>query len=1420
MFTSGMPFRTTVGRAIRPAAGFPAGATFLRCLLLAALAALVSCTHGKHSAGLVLPPQVKVEADADRDAGADRDGRHNEPDHDDNPFESAEYFREKRVMGDGLLPMERYTEGLRHAGAMRHYSIGLGRFVEGGPKAPSTFGTWQSLGPGNVGGRTRGLVVHPQNSKIMWAGGATGGIWKTTDGGQTWLPVSDFAPVMAINCLVMEPSDPNTLYACTGEQTQNWRGAGIYKTTDGGNTWSQLASTTTPDFYFINNIAISRVSPGRLYAATNTGLWMSPDGGGTWNLSLASPDGGPAATLTSGTTNGCFDVAVQPGQTVDAVLATCHQPGSVTYSVFRNPDAAGAGTWSMVLTDPNMWYVALAFAPSQPNTVYGIAVNFSSTSAYSHALLAVYRSTNGGATWTTQDSSTSTNRLNSAILSVDSAYNFSGAFCTAAAANVDFAGQAGYNLYILVDPLDANRVWAAGLGLFRSDDGGVNWGYAFNGNHPDQHVLAFDPGFNGTTNQILYNGNDGGVYLTLQARGITGTCANKTTTINWTSLNNSYTATQFYHGVPYPGGAAYFGGTQDNGTVRGSDSGGRNGWGSIYGGDGGVSRVDALDANTVYVEYVHGAFAKSTDGGFTYSNTVTGITETSSNFPFIAWYLFDPNNSLRLFTGGRQLWRSENGQASWTAASAPIDLVGGNLDNIRTIAISPADSNLVLFGTHYGKIFRNTATLSANANTVWNFTTPRTGNVSHIEFDPHNPSTVYATYTTFNSAPGDNHVYRSTDGGVTWNGIDGAGANGLPDVPAETIAVDPSDSNKLYLGTDIGMFASFDGGNTWVRDDNPFADVIVMNLVIDGADLYAFTYGRGVWRVTLPESGGSASFCTYTVSPLNLAADVTGGVYPINITTQPGCAWSARTTAPVTSTSLPATLQPPSSGVGSGAAYLTVAPTVSQTTRSGTFLVQNQTVTVTQAAAAASTASGNEISTAGIIPALPFLGTSTTSSRTENATDPKHSCTSSADFQTSWMQFTAPKAGNVQLTLQGIHTSGTSGSVVLTAYPLSFGAVGAELACVTLTLDAGTPSHLATATIPVTAATSYAIEVSALSKPQSDFWFLGVSMAPATPTFDVSPPESLLQPGQTQLFQAVTSNLGNRGVRWLLTPQVGVIAPDGTYTAPSQTGGTSQVTVTGQSLGNAALKSTATISIGAAPAVTLGNIAVTNAASFQVGAVAPGEIVTLFGAGIGPAATVTAQLNAQGRVASNLSGTQVLFDNIPAPLVYVTPNQVSAIVPYDVAGHDATRIVVVRNGQATQTLVAQVTAVAPALFTSLASGSGPAAAINQDTTLNGVNSGAPVGSVVALYATGEGQTLPGGINGRVANVLLPAPAAGVTAKIGGLDAQVYYAGAAPQAVAGLMQVNVQVPNLPPGTYPVVLTVGGTSTKSDVTLTVR
>jgi hypothetical protein len=219
-----------------------------------------------------------------------------------------------------------------------------------------------------------------------------------------------------------------------------------------------------------------------------------------------------------------------------------------------------------------------------------------------------------------------------------------------------------------------------------------------------------------------------------------------------------------------------------------------------------------------------------------------------------------------------------------------------------------------------------------------------------------------------------------------------------------------------------------------------------------------------------------------------------------------------------------------------------------------------------------------------------------------------------------------------------------------------------------------------------------------------------------------------------------------------------------------------------------------------APTLPLIN-SVVNAATFSPTAIAPGEIVTIFGTNMGPSAIVGLRLNASsGLVDTTLADTQVLFDGIPAPLVYVSANQIAAIVPYNVFARLSTRVQVVYQGQASTALELRVVDTAPGVFTLNSQGTGNAAALNQNGTVNGPQNPAVQGQAVVLYLTGEGQTNPQGVNGQVSSgANLKRPTAFVSAKIGGVPAIVDYAGSAPGLVSGVMQLNLRVPSgLPSG----------------------
>lgn len=235
---------------------------------------------------------------------------------------------------------------------------------------------------------------------------------------------------------------------------------------------------------------------------------------------------------------------------------------------------------------------------------------------------------------------------------------------------------------------------------------------------------------------------------------------------------------------------------------------------------------------------------------------------------------------------------------------------------------------------------------------------------------------------------------------------------------------------------------------------------------------------------------------------------------------------------------------------------------------------------------------------------------------------------------------------------------------------------------------------------------------------------------------------------------------------------------------------------------------------------TLSANGIVNAASYAGGKVSPGEIVTIFGSFPGPAAVVSLQFNSQGNVSTNLSGMEVSFDGVQAPMVYALAGQVSCVVPYEVSGESSTQVQVNYQGQLSNSVAEPVATVVPGVFTINVSGSGQGAIINQDGTVNSASNPAALGSTVSVYATGEGQTNPAGVDGSPDAPPLPQPVTQpVTSTVGGAAATVTYAGGVSGLVAGLLQVNVQIlQGISTGNaVPIVLIIGGTTSQANVTV---
>jgi hypothetical protein len=791
----------------------------------------------------------------------------------DQPDRAAEFFAAKRGITSDTHLGTLCNAARAHMQSMQRFSTVGDRVVERGRNArilsnsPTTTAVgWTSLGPGNIGGRTRALVFDPIDPNTMYAGAVSGGVWKTTDAGGSWMPVGDELANLAVNSLVIDRKNRNTLFAGTGEGYYREdvrgtalpiRGDGIYVTHDGGASWEPLAFTQdNTDFQWVNKLAISPHDSNRIYAATRSGVWRSANAGVTWTRVLA--------TAVKG---GATDLVMRSDTDGDYLFATTGVFEQA--AVWRNKHAEQDGQYEAVLNDPGLSRSSIAIAPSNPSIVYALAAsNSKGPQNTTQNLQAVYRSDQNGdaGSWRMQTTITdSTNTLGRLLLSNPIAVVGPQCDNSRTTAEGEWVPMGWHCNTIAVDPTTPDRIWAAGVDLFRSDDGGRTWGVASywwidpdqaQFVHADQHVIAFHPHYDGGANQTLFAANDGGIFRTdnanaATATGVAGLCDATKASVRWTSLNNNYGVTQFYFGTVFPDGRKFIGGAQDNGTLIGTAGSSR--WEMTFSGDGSNVAVDPVDPSLVFAEYQYGALLKSKDGGATWGGANLSPAGNSSEFLFVTPFVLDPNDHRRIWIGGRTMWRSDDEAESHFIAAG----IQNANEMFSAIAVAPGRSDRVIAGTNAGNIFRTDTATSATVRTRWSSAQPRTGYVSSIAFAPSNSDVVYATYAGF----GGTHVFRSIDGGVTWSPLDGSGNGALPDVPVHSLVVDPYHPHRIYIGTDTGIFVSLDDGAHWLVEDSGFAAVITESLVLGKTAtgtpaLYAFTHGRGAWRAELVGGGG------------------------------------------------------------------------------------------------------------------------------------------------------------------------------------------------------------------------------------------------------------------------------------------------------------------------------------------------------------------------------------------------------------------------------------------------------------------------------------------------------------------------------------------------------------------------------------
>lgn len=664
---------------------------------------------------------------------------------------------------------------------------------------------WELAGPSNIGGRCTSLVVDPANPDRIWIGSAGGGVWASQDAGKTWQAQWHKQAVLNIGALAIDPADSKILYCGTGEanlSADSYAGDGIYRSTNGGMSWRVWAGSATSgvprrigviavDPFDSKHVLVGGVGYGRLAPDSDLGgLYVTKDGGATWRRE----------TFLSANNYWCHCVVFDP-RTRGTIFAAFTGLGAAN-GVYRSTD--GGGTWTQ-LTDglpptASIGRTSIAIAPSNGMIVYAQCADSASGSA--DRVLGVFRSSDGGNTWT----------------------NIAGS-------HFDDGGQMSYGNAIAVHPQDANHVICGGVDLHLTTDAGGQWCVASHWNaergtpqyaHADHHALAMPAAAPGR----VYSANDGGLDVSEDG--------GKT----WTNRSNGLSVTMFYDmDIAQTDARLYGGGAQDNGTLI-TQTGSVNDFSELLGGDGGWMVVDPKEAGHIYASYQFGGMYRFRNGSMRKVSPPFKPDEMGG-----VWMVFitiDPNNSDTVFTGAQRVYRTNNDGLSWDALSPILD---GS--PISAIEVAAADSKSVYVGTENGGFFA-----SADGGQTWSANLAGSAlpgvMITRIDTLPTNGKTIFVTVGNFGNA----HVFKSSDAGQSWVDIDGGQ---LPDVPHHAVLVRPDAPAHIYVCNDAGVFVSQDGGTTWMNSTLKLPNVMIIDLVYHEASktLYAASYGRSIWRLKL-----------------------------------------------------------------------------------------------------------------------------------------------------------------------------------------------------------------------------------------------------------------------------------------------------------------------------------------------------------------------------------------------------------------------------------------------------------------------------------------------------------------------------------------------------------------------------------------
>lgn len=781
-------------------------------------------------------------------------------------LQALEYYTSLRAYPNDTIDWDALKSGIRHRDAMDSFRPKLLQYWEYlGPKA-LTPPLQTGYGTGKIAGRINDVAFDPNNSSTVYAAAPAGGVWKTTDSGSTWTPLTDAWSDLSTSSITVDPHDSNTIYVGTGDfDGSGGISQGVMRSTNAGLTWTSWGPTAATSsavrriLVDPEDSTIVTVITGRGSSGTGQ-VWRTDDSGDTWTAVITASASWDDLVCSAKDASGNRTYYACAGGTNAQVWKSADR--GATWTQLTVPMRTGSST-----SDTS----DLAVSPVTPGTVYLLGTGDKK----------VWRSLNNGANW--QD------------------------MTSGALASADWS-QASYDFYITCSTNASNDVLYVGLvDLLVSVNSGTSWTSLMLANtgsdlaHVYQHRMAIDP--NNASHSLL--ANDGGIYSVNLAANGTGT---------FTSLNTNLGVTQLYWGDLHPTDATrLIAGSFGQGTP--ASFGSLSSWTSVTPGNAGQPIINQNTPAIQYstLQYFGASSSGGTIGFYRTPNNWTSITTVSTDagsdrIGFEGPIVFTPNLGGTLLLGTNYLYKYTEAGNLWTPRLGGQQLSASS--TITSIAVTTADNNLIYTGSGDGQLW-----ITRNGGTNWSQI--NTGAVSlpnkaftGLKVQPGNGNDVLVGL----SGSGDHHLWRCADTSAstrTWIDVSGTGPSALPDAPINAIALDPvSPTTTWFVGTDIGVFKTSDGGSTWMNITSPYGlpNVQVTSLTVRNGYLYATTFGRGWWRLNTSTTLG-VTVVSLTLDPTEVIGPTSSlGTVTLNGAAPTGGVDVALNSSDTTAATVPATV--------------------------------------------------------------------------------------------------------------------------------------------------------------------------------------------------------------------------------------------------------------------------------------------------------------------------------------------------------------------------------------------------------------------------------------------------------------------------------------------------------------------------------